>query len=77
MSSSRRKFEQLSFPLIPHPFISIEMAKQAIEIDLKEYSEIKGEPVWDWIEDEWRALIAITPSGPLLLMGFKFKPVNL
>ena len=63
-----------TLPLIPHPTIDTNQAAEAIRRCLKtssEPAELLADPIWDWIENEWRALVAIRPWGPLVIMGFR------
>ena len=65
--------KQLFLPLTKHPTITLEQAAQAIRTHIKE-SEILGDPVWDWNTDEWLAIVAVTPYGPLVRAAFRLKP---
>ena len=63
-----------TLPLIPHPTIDTNQSAEAIRRCLKtssESAELLADPIWDWIENEWRALVAIRPWGPLVIMGFR------
>lgn len=55
--------------------IRISDAKNAIKIHLNKYgADLLSDPVCDG--EEWIALVAITPSGPLVRMGFKLLQIN-
>lgn len=65
---------QMALPFTGHPSIDPSLAADIIRSQLDEESALLGTPRWDCIENEWRALVAITHSGPLLVMGFRLKP---
>lgn len=35
--------------------------------------ELCGLPTWDWVHNEWRAVVKVTPWGPLVVAGFKLR----
>lgn len=53
------------------PLVTPGLAKEAIQKHLGPLAELKSDPVWDATDDEWRAMVAITPWGPLVIMGFR------
>lgn len=70
--------KQLQLPHVPHPAFTSSNAIAAIRDEIKRHLlkdsgsvEVLGDPIWDWIEGEWRAAVAVRPWGPLLVMGFK------
>lgn len=68
---------QEKLPPAKHPHLSAEDAAKLIREHLTEASklmdrsELCGLPTWDWVENEWRAVVKVTPWGPLVVAGFK------
>lgn len=51
----------------------IHAAKKAIEAHVTP-AHLLGNPWYDHESKEWQANVAISPSGPLVLLGFSLRP---
>ena len=59
-------------PVVPEVQPAPSQVEEAIRSHLSEKDmELKGECSWHSDTKEWRALVAVTPWGPLVVMGFR------
>ena len=57
--------------LVNVPSCSASVARELIVNRVSPW-EVIGDVSWH--DGEWRAFVTLTPSGPLMLMGFKISP---
>ena len=65
---------QLTLPRTEAPQEAIQAAARAIQQHLEpDGCELKGDPCFDWLTNEWICLVAVTPWGPLVRVAYGLK----
>ena len=68
---------QLTLPRPEAPQEATQAAAKAIQQHLEPKGcELKGDPSFDWLTNEWIALVAVTPWGPLVKVAFGLSRVT-